>query len=441
MTKQLLNNTAFFLIIVMCTVRLGIALIAWINPEFIMLEFGFPKDTNTQAVYLGHIWASRDIVLSILVLYFLIKDKKVLINIVVACIAIDFFDIISAHLGFVEGIFNQKDSWNLQLTAIFALVPETIAIIILRFTESVPILTQNKFKHQGIVAAILSVTIIGLNVTIVHISGTYAWHFFCDRYVKPNPQTFDFAFMESVAKILIISVDIVVGAISLFIIRLIVKNFHYYLQHQESQTLQLDAELKLLRSQINPHFLFNTFHTLYSLVLTKSEQAPNMVLMLAELMRYSYQTTENAMVPLTKELQHIETFLALQQLRLGERADVQCIIHGNINQWNVPPLLLLTFIENAFKHGLEEQTHGHLLIALESNEKRWRFFASNSRPNILTTSFAHSRLQKKLDPISGTGLKNVQRRLSIVYGNNYYLHIEDQPSSFTVELEVLGERK
>lgn len=292
-------------------------------------------------------------------------------------------------------------------------------------------------KPKVLVASI-STVITGINVSIIHHFGETMYQFFCNRYVAPNPQIYNVEAMKKMSNLLIGSVDVISAFVSFFVLRLLMISYQRHLQQQEMQNLQLSAELKLLRSQINPHFLFNSFHTLYSMVITKSDHAPEMVLMLAELMRYSYQTTENAMVPLTKELQHIETFLAVQKTRLGERADVQYIVQGDIHQWTIPPLLLLTFIENAFKHGLEEQTNGHLLIALQCDEKRLRFYASNTRPNTLTQSFAQSPVQKKGNSSSsGTGLENARRRLSLLYGNNYQMHIDDQPTSFTLHLEVL----
>jgi hypothetical protein len=115
----------------MCLVRFGLAVVAYLYPDFLMSELGFPKDTNIQASYLGRVWAIRDIVISILVVYYFIKDKKVLLILIVGCIFIDLTDILSAHLGFVDGIFNKNDSWNLKLTAIYALIPEVIALLLL----------------------------------------------------------------------------------------------------------------------------------------------------------------------------------------------------------------------------------------------------------------------------------------------------------------------
>jgi hypothetical protein len=142
MNNKVLKTTSIILILVMCLVRFGLAVIAYINPEFLMAELGFPSDTNTQASYLARVWAIRDIVISALVIYFLIKDKKVLIAMIIACIAIDLTDIISAHLGFVDGIFNQKDSWNLKLTAIYALIPEILGFVFLRLSKPLEI-TKN----------------------------------------------------------------------------------------------------------------------------------------------------------------------------------------------------------------------------------------------------------------------------------------------------------
>lgn len=206
---------------------------------------------------------------------------------------------------------------------------------------------------------------------------------------------------------------------------------HNRSQSQETHALHLDAELKLLRSQINPHFLFNTLHTLYSLIVTKSDKTENMVLMLAEIMRYSYQTTDNDLVPMKNEFDHLQSFITLQQIRLGNRAVVTFIVEGeNIHEWTIAPLLFFTFVENAFKHGIEEQPQGWLFFLLQVEKDTWRLTVKNSKPNSVHKSTLPENGQV------GRGLANARRRLHLLYPDRHRFIVENLAGEFIVFLEV-----
>ncbi|MFY8001103.1 MAG: sensor histidine kinase, partial [Candidatus Kapaibacteriota bacterium] len=184
-------------------------------------------------------------------------------------------------------------------------------------------------------------------------------------------------------------------------------------QH-EARALKAASELKMLQAQINPHFLFNTLHSLYSLVSVRSEasqdKAQEVVLMLADLMRYTYQTANVETVRLSEEVGNIERFLALHRVRFGKRADLHFRASGNLDAWRIPPLLLLTFIENAVKHGIETTPRGARLDArLEAGEELL-FSVTNTKtaPNAYTNRLPHQDSPESSAP---TGLQNVRRRL------------------------------
>ena len=213
---------------------------------------------------------------------------------------------------------------------------------------------------------------------------------------------------------------------------------NWYRHQQSAQTLaqgKLEAELKFLKGQIHPHFLFNTLNSLYSLTLKKSENAPEVVLKLSGLMDYMLYDAAAAKVPLEKELNYIQNYIALERIRYGDRVDITYTETGGIAGRQIAPMMLLPFVENAFKHGVSTETsnawiridvkvQGDKLVVLVENCKCYEKASSSHR-----------------DLASGIGLKNVRRRLELLYEGRYSLEVEDEPESYAVRLELdLGEK-
>jgi two-component system, LytTR family, sensor kinase len=195
---------------------------------------------------------------------------------------------------------------------------------------------------------------------------------------------------------------------------------------QELETRTMQSELNFLKSQINPHFLFNTLNSLYALSLKKSDEAPEVVLKLSEMMRYMLYECNEKNVPLNKEVAYIRNYLSLEKLR-HKHLDVQFDVEGDIGNLNVSPLIFIAFIENAFKHGASNAispgfVHIHMLI--DKNEIN--LYVENSKPDKQPT-MEHKRN-------GGIGLVNVKRRLEILYPQAYHLDIYDNPNTYGVNL-------
>ncbi|MDX1673063.1 MAG: sensor histidine kinase, partial [Balneolaceae bacterium] len=158
---------------------------------------------------------------------------------------------------------------------------------------------------------------------------------------------------------------------------------HWYEQDLESRQLQkdkLEAELKFLRSQIHPHFLFNTLNNLYALTLKKSEEAPEVVLRLSDLLNYMLYEGAEWTVPLRKELELIESYISLEKIRYGNRLNVSFRVHGEIEQEVIPPMLLLPFVENSFKHGIsQELDRVEVTVDAEIKNSRFHFTVINDK--------------------------------------------------------------
>ncbi|GAB4019740.1 histidine kinase [Spirosoma migulaei] len=178
---------------------------------------------------------------------------------------------------------------------------------------------------------------------------------------------------------------------------------------------KLQAELNFLRSQVNPHFLFNILNNLYALTLKKSDLAPDMVLKLSEMMEYMLYDSDDVRVPLEKEIGYLQNYIELEKIRCGDHSDIALTITGNPNGREIAPLLLLPLVENAFKHGVGKQVgkswlHGTLTLKPTAME----ITIENNKPAVGPNG-------KK----GGIGLVNLRKRLELLYPGRYTLQTED----------------
>ena len=214
----------------------------------------------------------------------------------------------------------------------------------------------------------------------------------------------------------------------------IFKIINDWVRHQrertELETQTMQSELRFLKSQINPHFLFNTLNNLYALTLKKSDKAPEIVIKLSEMMRYMLYECNEKKVFLDKEVNYIKNYLDLERLRQGKNVTIDFEITGEIQNQKIAPLLFIPFLENSFKHGLNNQiSRGFVNIVLElKNRNQIELFIENSKPETLPLK-DHRRS-------GGIGLVNVRRRLNILYPNSYELKIKDNPKTYAVNLKV-----
>lgn len=209
-----------------------------------------------------------------------------------------------------------------------------------------------------------------------------------------------------------------------------------WLQHQrekkELQTQTMKSELRFLKSQINPHFLFNTLNNLYALTLKKSDKAPEIVLKLSEIMRYMLYECNERRVPLQKEITYIKNYLALEELRQGKNVKINFNIEGDPENINIAPLMFTPFLENSFKHGLNRTiTEGYVNINMRITDEKLFFTVENSKPETLPKPDSRRS--------GGIGLANVKRRLNLIYPDQYKLHIDDMPAAYRIELEIILE--
>ncbi len=206
-----------------------------------------------------------------------------------------------------------------------------------------------------------------------------------------------------------------------------------WLRHERDKRVleqqKAQSELRFLKSQINPHFLFNTLNNLYALTLKKSDLAPEIVLKLSDMMRYMLYECNEKTVLLQKEIRYIENYLSLEELRQGEKVDIQFEINGEIGERRVAPLLFIPFIENCFKHGVNRQlTNAFVHLTINIEDDSIEMLLSNSKPDVIPGLY-----NKKP---GGIGQINVRQQLDLIYPRQYDLKIEESPVAYSVQLKI-----
>lgn len=196
---------------------------------------------------------------------------------------------------------------------------------------------------------------------------------------------------------------------------------------KESENETLKSELSFLRSQISPHFMFNVLNSVVSLSRRKPEMVEPVVIKLSELMRYMLYETNDSSVPLEREALYLESYIDLQKIRFGNDISISYVQDVHKKGMHIEPMLLIPFVENAFKHGVGLVENPSIEINLSSNEKGLFFSVKNK----VSPS---SRLEKK-DDSSGIGLTNVKRRLELLHPN-HQLKIRETEKEYIVELSI-----
>jgi len=192
---------------------------------------------------------------------------------------------------------------------------------------------------------------------------------------------------------------------------------------------KLEAELNTLKSQLNPHFLFNSLNNIYSLALTNSPRTPEIILKLSDLMRHVLYESRANFIPVKNEVNFLTNFIELQKIRLNNEIEIQYTVKGDIPERKVIPLIFEPFIDNAFKHGIRNPApEPYIHVFIQFLPEIMRFKVENNFDNTLPGKTSKS---------SGIGLKNIERRLKFLYSaNEYKYEVMRTEDTFTILLEV-----
>ncbi|PJJ47718.1 sensor histidine kinase [Hymenobacter chitinivorans] len=196
-------------------------------------------------------------------------------------------------------------------------------------------------------------------------------------------------------------------------------------QLRSAERSLMEANLAFLKSQINPHFLFNALNFLYAQAYPHSEDTAKGILLLSDIMRYALKDDDNnGKVMLEKEVQHLQNYIAINQLRFNNRLQIRFEVLGSLQFLMILPLILITFVENCFKHGELGDPEAPLLIQIKTENNRLHFLTSNKK--------RHGPKEKT----TGIGLVNTQKRLDLVYPDRYALVVTNEPEFYTCQLTI-----
>jgi len=197
---------------------------------------------------------------------------------------------------------------------------------------------------------------------------------------------------------------------------------------KELESKQAQAELNMLKSQVNPHFLFNSLNSIYSLILSKSDIAADTVMKLSDLMRYLLESSQKRKVLVKHELDFLQNYIDLEKIRLGKKAQVNVKFEGDHKGKIISPLLLIPFVENCFKHGISINPEDNIIdVSIELEDNMLVLKTSNI--------IAPKRISQSSKKAS-TGIENVKKRLTLLYSQKHKLEIKEDETRFLVHLII-----
>jgi LytS/YehU family sensor histidine kinase len=204
----------------------------------------------------------------------------------------------------------------------------------------------------------------------------------------------------------------------------------YFKSDQDAKEMQqlekqnLEQQLEYLKCQINPHFFMNTLNNIHALVDINPEMAKSTILELSKLMRYVLYEGAKTLVPLQKDINFMRNYINLMKLRYTNKVKIDIDIPEDIPDKSIPPMLLITFVENAFKHGVSYKDSSFITIKLTCTDERLYFSCQNSKH------------PESTNEQGGVGLANVKKRLELLFGDNHHLDIHDEDNTYMVNLEI-----
>ncbi len=187
----------------------------------------------------------------------------------------------------------------------------------------------------------------------------------------------------------------------------------------------VESQLAFLQNQVSPHFFMNTLNNIHSLIDIDTTEAKESIIKLSKLMRHLLYDSQVEQIPLKKEIEFIQNYVELMQLRFSEKVKIDLNLLEQIPDKSIPPLLFTSFVENAFKHGISYQEKSFIDIRFSFGSDQISFTIRNSNPRI-----------KKEEGPSGIGIENSRKRLDLIYGDSYSLEIDDKKNEFVVSLNI-----
>lgn len=310
---------------------------------------------------------------------------------------------------------NTLSSWE-TITPFLANVIVNAAIV-----YSIILYLGPKYRNKSFGRQIFTVLILGTFLVGVFLKVGINYLFF--TVIAPQP-SIKIGLGELIILEFILAFFFVVQALLFFLVKERIKTS---IVNRKLNEEKLILELKYLKSQINPHFLFNTLNNLYSMALTNQDiTTANGISQLSQIMRYMLTDSEEKEIFLEKEIQYLKSYIELQKLRFSETDDITINIQysGELGRVKIPPFLFIVFVENAFKYGIDYKSHSFVDIYFQV------------LPHGLLFEISNSVKQGEHYQKHGIGLKNIKERLNLLYPDKHQLRIQQTADTYQVELEL-----
>lgn len=333
-------------------------------------------------------------------------------------------------IGWAAIIFFLSNGWQKSDRFFLRMIPVVIGVTFILFVNVKLLLPKLYFQKKYILYIIASATLILLTAYVLYESPFLWSDWFVDR---PRPNTGQ-AFNNNPP----VPNDGIrwIGRITPFLIAFLANTLleiSHFASIKEKQVIRsekekLETELKFLKSQINPHFLFNALNNLYSQAVMQAPQTPDTVMQLSEILRYMVYDSNELQVPIKSEVNYIENYIRLMSLKDSKGLNINFETNCADKDILVAPLLFSPLVENAFKHSkIEDRKDGFIDISLNADEKAISFNVTNSIPQINFTK----------DKVGGVGLENVKKRLVLLYPKDQHmLMIKNSDVEFEVQLKI-----
>lgn len=313
--------------------------------------------------------------------------------------------------------FSVANYFQPALYALYSAFSDTIVLFIM-YNITVHLLFPKFFKRK------IQYLLVSL-IVILFFSGIY---FLIDYHFIPHKVEVAFekppAIFQFFRMIMFTSLIFFIGtSISL------IKHNNRLIENEKILTEEkLNTELKLLKAQINPHFIFNALNNIYSLTYTKAQNAPDAVLKLSEMLRYVFYDCGKEHVQITSEIKYIENYMGFQQMKSDFTQNIKLTTDLESGREEIAPMLFIPFIENAFKYSrIEENEDEYVKINIQSLKGKVMFNISNGFDE-----------NNKPHPGNGMGIANVKHRLKILYPEKHDLKITEDENKFTIELSIFA---
>ena len=338
-------------------------------------------------------------------------------------------DRISLHILFwlCVYIYVILENWNVtdNKLALFELYSSKLPLqIALAYFLTYYLLPQYLFKRKNLKFFVLLFT--SAYVTCI-LYGSYKAFYFEPKYPTYFKTKTDRSYLLyfDLLKFLMYVTSLYTPAVVMAVIKLIRSHYDEQQKRQLLEKEKLQTELNFLKNQLHPHFLFNTLNNLYMLTLKASPHAPEVVEKLSETLDYMLYRCHERVVPLQGEIQLIENYLLLEKLRLNKEVEVNFKSLIKENSKKIAPLIMLSLVENAFKHGINKvRGRSNVDILLDLTENNLEFYVRNTKD------------PKQVSNLNGIGQKNIRRQLELIYPDHHNLVITEEETTYAVELKI-----